>query len=63
VGEESLLHGCLCGNLKSIVVFGSIVEQVEIELGGVGRMMRSALHLFLETNKRDSIKWEKMSSS
>jgi hypothetical protein len=50
VGEESLLHGCLCGNLKSIVVFGSIVEQVKIELGGVGRMMRGTLHLFLEAN-------------
>ena len=50
MGEESLLRGCMCGNLKSIVVFGSIVEQVEIELGGVGRMMRGALHLFLEAN-------------
>jgi hypothetical protein len=53
----------MCGNLKFMVVFGSIVEQVEIELGGVGWMVRGALHLFLETNKRDSIKWEKMSSS
>ena len=50
MGEESLLRGCLCGNLKSIVVFGSIVEQVKIELGKIGRMMRGALHLFLEAN-------------
>jgi hypothetical protein len=56
VGEESLVRGCLCENLKSILFFGSIVEQIETELGGIGRMMRGALHLFLETNKRDSIK-------